>query len=403
MFWNTLAKRVTNGTLHLHFPDGTVHTLGSGQPEATIEFRRRGTLRRILMWPGLQLGETYMRGEWNVPRNDLLPLFEIVLRNLGTGAYSPLARAVRPVIRTISEFNWPWRARRNISRHYDLDARLFRKFLDRDMQYSCAYFPRPGLSLEDAQTAKREHVARKLLLEPDAKVLDIGCGWGGMALHLAEHYGAKVVGLTLSSEQLEVAQQRARERGLAERVEFRLQDYRRHRGSYDAIVSVGMFEHVGRPQYQRFFDTVHKLLAPGGTTLLHTIGRSGPPAATNPWIRRHIFPGGYIPALSEMARPVEKSGLVMSDLEVLRLHYAETLKHWNQRFQATREEFSKELGEEFCRMWEFYLQISQAAFRWSDLVVLQLQLNRSNDSVPMTRDYLYGESRHIGRSAAISA
>ncbi len=405
MLWKTLEKRIRIGTLTVHFPDGTRRVLGSGEPDVHIRMHRNNTLRRILLYPPMNLGTSYIDGGWGPEGHDLRPFFSLIMQNMGVGPRSLAVRKLIALIHRVAEINWPWRSLRNVSHHYDLDRRLFRKFLDSDLQYSCAYFEQPDATLEQAQTAKRRHIANKLHLKPGAKVLDIGCGWGGMALHLAEHHDARVTGLTLSREQLKIARERAREAGLEDRVDFRLQDYRLHEEEYDAIVSVGMFEHVGRPQYQQFFDQVIKMLRPEGTALIHTIGRNGPPTATNPWIARHIFPGGYIPALSEVSTRIERSRLVLSDLEVLRLHYAKTLEQWNTRFQETRHEFAEELGEQFCRMWEFYLQISESAFRWSDLVVFQFQLNRRNDVIPLTRDYLYQREspvscREAGRISA---
>ncbi|HYW76681.1 MAG TPA: cyclopropane-fatty-acyl-phospholipid synthase family protein [Gammaproteobacteria bacterium] len=390
MLLDLIAKRLRIGTLQLYEADGSLRTIGRGEPVAQVVFNRPGVLRRIMKNPDMQLGESYMDGDWDPGEGGLLALFELLHRNeepisarLGMAGLWQRAR------HALDEMNNAVRSRNNVHRHYDIDETLFRGFLDDDMQYSCAYFPRPDITLEEAQTAKREHIARKLLLNPADTVVDIGCGWGGMALHLARHYGARVVGLTLADDQYRVARERAREAGLEGQVEFRLQDYREHEGSYDAVVSVGMFEHVGRPQYQVFFNKVFDLLKDDGRALVHTIGRTAPPTVTNPWIHKYIFPGGYIPALSEVARPVERSGLVLSDLEVLRLHYAETLKAWNQRFQKMRDQAKQRFDERFCRMWEFYLQLSEASFRWSELVNFQLQLARRNDAVPLTRDYLY--------------
>jgi len=384
------------GSLHVHMPDGRVLSAGEGEPAAHMHLKRKGALKRILRCPAIAVGETYMDGDWEPGEGGLLPLFEVYFRNQGVGKPGgPLRRGIRRTMGLVKEANNVLGARRNVQHHYDLDAELFRRFLDEDLQYSCAYFESPDMSLEASQRAKCRHIARKLVLEPGERVLDIGSGWGGMALYLAENYGVEVTGLTLSEDQYEESRRRAKARGLDDRVTFEMQDYREHVGEYDAVVSVGMFEHVGRPQYPVFFDKVHELLKPAGRTLLHTIGRSGPPADSQTWIQRYIFPGGYIPALSEAARPLEKSGLILSDLEVWRLHYAETLKHWNARFQRTREVFRERLGERFCRMWEFYLQGCEACFRWSDLVVFQFQLARRNDQVPLTRDYLYAHKDHV--------
>ena len=281
---------------------------------------------------------------------------------------------------------------RNVSHHYDLDASLFRAFLDRDMHYSCAYFRSPEQTLEEAQSAKCDHIRKKLCLKPGQKVLDIGSGWGSLGLYLAEKEDVQVTGLTLSNEQLAVANDEAVRRGLDNQVQFRLEDYRNHHGKYDAVVSVGMFEHVGLRNFDGYFNKVAKLLSGDGVAMIHTIGHTDRPVATNPWIRRHIFPGGYIPAISEISTAVERSPLLFADIEVWRQHYALTLKEWNHRFQTVRSEFAREKGERFCRIWEFYLLACQTAFEVSSLVVYQLQLGINNMSVPTTRDYLYDRS-----------
>ena len=279
---------------------------------------------------------------------------------------------------------------RNVSHHYDLDASLFRAFLDQDMHYSCAYFRSPDQPLEEAQSAKCDHIRRKLCLKPGQKVLDIGSGWGSLGLYLADKEDVQVTGLTLSNEQLAVANKEAVRRGLDNQVQFRLEDYRNHHGKYDAVVSVGMFEHVGLRNFDGYFTKVAELLSRDGVAMIHTIGHTDRPTATTPWFRRHIFPGGYIPAISEITTAVERSPLVFADIEVWRQHYALTLKEWNRRFQTVRPEFAREKGERFCRIWEFYLLSCQPAFEVSNLVVYQLQLGLNNMSVPTTRDYLYG-------------
>ncbi|MES1945622.1 Cyclopropane-fatty-acyl-phospholipid synthase [Salinisphaera sp. PC39] len=393
MSWSLLERWIRTGTLHVHMPDGEVHRVGEGAPEAHVHLRSRAVLGRLLRDPDMAVGEAYMDGDWWPGEGGLLPVFELYFRNRGDFGGSRLRSWLRAALWFLREANGRLRARRNVQHHYDLDAELFRRFLDEDLHYSCAYFEREDMSLEAAQRAKCRHIAGKLCLSPGERVLDIGCGWGGMAFHLARNHGVEVTGLTLSQDQYDEARRRARDLGLDDRVRFRLQDYREHDGDYDAVVSVGMFEHVGRPQYQTFFDSVHGLLAPRGRALIHTIGRSGPPADSQSWIQRHIFPGGYIPSLSETARPIEHSGLVLSDLEIWRKHYARTLAAWNQRFQATRSEFAERLGERFCRMWEFYLIGCRAIFEWGDLVVFQFQLALDNDTVPLTRDYLYPPDR----------
>jgi cyclopropane-fatty-acyl-phospholipid synthase len=275
-----------------------------------------------------------------------------------------------------------------VAHHYDLGEEFFRLFLDKNMHYSCAYFSGADDSLERAQVEKCRHIAQKLLLQPGQRVLDIGCGWGSLACYLARTFDVEVVGITLSKHQLTAARQRAQALGLGN-VSFELHDYREHTGRYDRIVSVGMFEHVGAPFYAAFFQSINKLLVYDGAALVHSIGRSGPPGVVNPWIGKHIFPGGHIPSLSEMALGAEKTRLMLTDIEVLRLHYAKTLRVWFDRFQLHRDEISRQMGEEFCRMWEFYLAVCEVSFECSDLVVFQLQLARQHHVVPITRDYMY--------------
>jgi cyclopropane-fatty-acyl-phospholipid synthase len=280
-------------------------------------------------------------------------------------------------------------SKKNVAAHYDLTPALYDLFLDADRQYSCAYFRDARNSLEQAQADKKAHVARKLLIAPGMRVLDIGCGWGGLAITLARDFEAHVVGITLSEEQLAVARRRAEEAGLSGQVEFRLQDYREVEGTFDRVVSVGMFEHVGVPNYRTYFRTVRDRLAPDGVALIHTIGHAGPPSPTNPFIARHIFPGGYIPSLSEVAPAIERAGLRLCDLEAWRLHYAHTLRHWFDRFTARADEAEAIHDARFVRMWKFYLAASEATFRWGRQDVWQFQLSRKADSVPVTRDYLY--------------
>jgi len=279
-------------------------------------------------------------------------------------------------------------AQANVAHHYDLNGALYEFFLDRDRQYSCAYFAHPGDSLETAQENKKRRIAAKLLLEPGMRVLDIGSGWGGLALHLAKTAQVEVVGVTLSKEQLADSQARAKAAGLDGKVSFELLDYREQTGVFDRIVSVGMFEHVGMGRYDEFFEKLGELLSPDGVALLHSIGRKDPPGRTNAWITKYIFPGGYAPSLSETFAAAERSGLWVTDVEILRLHYAETLKAWNARFQANRARVAALFDERFCRMWEFYLQVSEVGFRRLGMMVFQMQLARDVAAVPLTRDYL---------------
>lgn len=386
-------RLIDQGTLVIHYPDGRTQLIGQGAPKADIHLRERKVLTHLLSDPEMAFGEAYMDGDWWPGEGGLLALFELYFANARNFGTSRLLDIARHALRGIREANSRLRSRKNVQHHYDIDNALFERFLDADMQYSCAYFETPDMTLEDAQRAKCRHIARKLCLRPGEKVLDIGSGWGGMALYLAREFDVEVTGLTLSDDQYRYACERAEAEGLADRVRFLQEDYREHAGQYDAIVSVGMFEHVGRPQFQTFFDTVNALLAPHGRSLIHCIGRSGPPVEdTKGWIEKYIFPGGYVPSLSEVAPCFEQIGMCLSDLEILRLHYARTLAAWNERFQAHRDEFEKRLGERFCRMWEFYLLGCQAIFRWGDLVVFQMQLAKRNDVVPVTRDYLYRDA-----------
>lgn len=380
-------RYVRRGELTLVEPNGTRHKFGSGTPKATWVMRKDDTLMRVLTHPALELGETYMDEGWDVADGTLWDLITILRGNM-----SDLVQR-RTVLSELAALMQTWNALtasfKNVHHHYDLDEELFRAFLDRGMHYSCAYFRDADMSLESAQLAKCNHIAHKLLVKPGQQVLDIGCGWGSLALHLAETVGDSVVGLTLSAQQLRVAQAEAVRRGVSDRAEFRLQDYREHRGQYDRIVSVGMFEHVGRRNFKRYFDQLARQLRPGGVALLHTIGSTRPPNSTNAWFRRHIFPGGHIPSLSTISAAIERAGLMVGDLEILRPHYALTLKEWNRRFQAQRAHFAATKGERFCRMWEFYLVASQTAFELGDLVVFQFQLGGRDAPFPATRDYLY--------------
>ena len=384
-----LEQHVHNGTLEVHLPDGSARSFGTGQPHASIHFHDSVALRRIAYDPGFEFGHTYMDGGWNPGAEGLRTLLAVAMDNfaglLGQRGRNPLSFLEKMV----QQGNRVRRSYRNVSHHYDLDEWLFRRFLDQGMFYSCAYFERPDMSLEEAQQAKCRLIARKLCLEPGMRVLDIGCGWGGLAMYLAEAHGVTVDGLTLSQEQLRVARAECERRGLSDRVRFHLRDYREHADLYDRIVSVGMFEHVGQPYYRAFFEKCVELLHGDGVMLLHTIGRTNPPAITNAWLRRYIFPGGYTPALSEVSAAVEPTDLMVTDLEVWRLHYADTLAEWYRRFQAVRDEVATRFDERFCRMWEFYLASCEGTFRHWDQVVFHVQLAREHGVVPVTRDYLF--------------
>ncbi|MCM2561608.1 cyclopropane-fatty-acyl-phospholipid synthase family protein [Lutimaribacter sp. EGI FJ00015] len=387
-----LSHLVRHGELSVTYPDGTTRVYGSGTPRAAVTLHAANLPRRLVLTPHMAMGEAYMDGELTIEDDGLRSFIDLITRNAAQnglpGFHKPVA-ALRRLGRRLAQFNPAARAQRNVAHHYDLSGELYDLFLDDDRQYSCAYFARPDMTLDEAQEAKKQHIARKLRIEPGMRVLDIGCGWGGMGLTLARDFGAHVTGVTLSREQHAMANARAAEAGLTDRAQFHLMDYRDITGPFDRIVSVGMFEHVGVPHYHEYFSKVHDLLSPDGIALIHTIGRTTPPGATSPWITKYIFPGGYCPALSETVAAIEPTGLGATDIEVWRLHYAETLKEWHARFVANEKKARALYDERFCRMWRFYLLASEFTFRNAGQVVFQLQLTKAQDAVPLTRDYLY--------------
>jgi len=386
-----LSNFIRHGSITFTTASGAKFACGDGTGTAVaVRILTTATETRILLNPELALGEAFMDGSFVVEQGTIADALAILM-----GQPQVLPRFARPqwwaryFVRHVRQLNWRGRARHNVAHHYDLDGRLYSLFLDSDLQYSCAYFEAPDASLDDAQLAKKRHLAAKLLIGSGQRVLDIGSGWGGLGLYLAETTGADVTGVTLSTEQLQVSNARAAEKNLARSARFLLQDYRDVGGSFDRIVSVGMFEHVGIDFYDVFFKHCAELLTDDGVMVLHSIGRSEGPDATNPWIAKYIFPGGYIPALSEALTAIERSGLLVCDIEILRLHYAETLKAWRERFLARRAEAVKLYDERFARMWEFYLAASEMAFRKQNLMNLQIQLTKRQGVVPMTRDYIF--------------
>jgi cyclopropane-fatty-acyl-phospholipid synthase len=399
-----LTGAIREGRFDVIWPDGSSSRYGNGEtPAAAVHIRNQAALRRMVINPGLAVGEAYM-DEGLVPLNcSIHEVLTVLLQNIRHGGVPviewnlKLARILRPFIQA----NNAVREKHNVAHHYDLNGRLYSLFLDRDRQYSCAYFPRGDETLEEAQAAKKRHIAAKLRLDrPDLTVLDIGSGWGGMALTLAKDFGARVTGITLSEEQLAEARARAAASGLSDRVNFELMDYRAVTQQYDRIVSVGMFEHVGVPNYPTYFETIKRCLKPDGVALLHAIGRFDGPSATNEWIAKYIFPGGYSPALSEVLAPLEKSGLISADIEILRLHYAKTLAHWRRRFAANRDAIAAIYDERFCRMFEFYLSGSELAFRLNNHMIFQIQIVRDQEAVPLTRDYMFEQERSTTFAAA---
>lgn len=387
-----IATRVVRtGRLHVIDPAGRSHSFGpGGAPEVAIRIHDWASWTRIALHPSLAVGEAYMDGALTIEQGSLRDFLHVVTwtdeasGQQGFGAFS----LTRWMQRASKGFNSRNRARSNAKHHYDLSRRLYEIFLDADMQYSCAYFADGVQSLEEAQRAKKRHLAAKLLLRPGQRVLDIGSGWGGLAIDLARWFDAEVTGITLSLEQLTVARGRAAEAGIDGRVAFHLRDYREEAQRYDRIVSVGMFEHVGPRHYGAFFRQIRNLLEPDGVAVVHAIGHKEPPGGTNPWLAKHIFPGGHCPALSEVLSAVERAGLWATDIEILRLHYAETLRHWHARFEQARWKVRALYDERFCRMWEFYLVGCEMAFRNGPMMVFQIQLARSRNAVPLTRDYI---------------
>ncbi|MBY4895111.1 cyclopropane-fatty-acyl-phospholipid synthase family protein [Rhodobacteraceae bacterium N5(2021)] len=396
--WNWILDRMMRdfvkvGTFVLTYPDGTRRTYGDGQaPKIEMTFHDKALPRRVVLSPDMALGEGYMDGTITFAEDDLDGFLSLATMNIARADeawWRVLSARLHKVRRLFDQWNPAHRARANVAHHYDLSSTLYDLFLDEDRQYSCAYFADPSMSLDAAQRAKKHHIAGKLLLRPGMRVLEIGCGWGGMALTLARDYGVEVLGVTLSEEQHRIATERAKAAGLQNRVTFRLQDYRDVTGQFDRIVSIGMFEHVGAPHFREYFRHVHDLLTEDGVALIHSIGRAHPPGHTSPWIQKYIFPGGYCPSLSEMAAAVEHEDLYPTDIEVWRLHYAETLRHWSARFAAREQEARALFDERFCRMWRYYLKAAEVTFRYNRQCVFQFQMARRQEAVPLTRDYLY--------------
>ncbi len=379
------------------YPNGRRDVFGTGAPHVAVRIIDPALPWRMLIRPSLAVGEAYMEGSLALEEGSLRDLLSVTTGNIDALFLTWSAKLLSPVptvARLLQQYNPIWRSRANASYHYDLSGEFYHLFLDDDLQYSCAYFATGDESLEQAQAKKKQHIAAKLLLRPGMKVLDIGSGWGGLAIDMARRARVDVTGITLSQEQARAATRRASLADAARQVRFALRDYRELEGQFDRIVSVGMFEHVGTKQYRTFFDCVERMLKPDGIAVLHAIGHMGPPGGTDPWIRKYIFPGGYCPALSEVLAAIEHTGLWVTDVEILRSHYAETLRHWFERFQKNRERARVLYDERFCRMWEFYLAACEMMFRNSTLMVFQIQLARDKNAVPQTRDYIFEFEQH---------
>lgn len=392
LLFSLLNRLIQTGQLTVIDAAGKLHRFGSGEvPAITIRLHDKRLHHRLFLHPELYLGEAYADGTLTIEQGSLYDLLHLCTVNADALAHHPVQRLrqrLDQLWKSVQQYNPAARARANVAHHYDLSDGLYDLFLSADRQYSCAYFAGGAETLEEAQHRKQIHLGAKLLLRPGMKVLDIGSGWGGLGLFLAQAAHVEVTGVTLSEEQLKVARERAAAAGLSKRVRFHLRDYRHESGPYDRIVSVGMFEHVGATHYREFFGKIRDLLKPDGVALLHSIGRMAGPGTTNAWIRKYIFPGGYSPALSEVLAAVERAGLWVTDIEILRVHYADTLREWSRRFAAHRDKIKALYDERFCRMWEFYLTVSEIAFRNLDQMVFQIQLARRKEAVPLTRDYI---------------
>ena len=397
-----LRRIVEHGDLSLITHNGTTFRFGDGEgPPVVARLADRKLERQLALDPHHAVGEAYMDGRLIMEQGRIYDLLALVLENAMAHPPPRWAQSLdvaRFLTRRLAQFNPAGRSRRNVAHHYDIDGSIYDLFLDADRQYSCAYFNDPDTPLEAAQKAKKRHLAAKLAVSEGQHVLDIGSGWGGLGIYLAETAGCIVDGVTLSVEQLKISEARARRAGLANAVHFRLQDYREVVGPYDRVVSVGMFEHVGVNHNATYFRKVRELLKDDGVAVIHFIGRCEPPAITNPFIAKYIFPGGYIPALSEVMTAIERSGLITTDVEILRLHYAETLRAWRERFIENWDEAARIRDERFCRMWEFYLAGSETAFRYQSLVVFQIQATRRIDALPLTRDYMVSNEAALQRA-----
>lgn len=386
-----LNKLIKQGTLIVIDTEGKKHSfVGTPEPEVTIRFNDKSLLWKLFLWPDLKAGEAYMDGSLTIePPCDVFDFLSLITKNMEWRPDNPFhLMGGDPYSRLkgwFAQVNEASKSKSNVAHHYDLSDDLYDLFLDKNRQYSSAYFMSEQDTLEQAQNNKMNLIAKKLLLEPNHKVLDIGCGWGGLSLFLNQFSGASVTGVTLSEEQMKVAQENASQN---DKVEYQLRDYRNVDEKYDRVVSVGMFEHVGRKQYQSFFNKVYDCLNDDGVALIHTIGRADGPGETDPWTKKYIFPGGYAPALSEIAPVIEKAGLYITDMEVLRLHYAKTLCEWRKRVDANKEKIVELYDEDFLRMWEFYLASAECAFRNLGHVVFQFQLSKWQGNVPLDRKYL---------------
>ena len=393
MLYNVLSKLKFDGTLEIKDSNNVLHTFGSSNPHVRIKLKNKSIERKLFFNPSLYIGEGYMDKEIIIEKGTIEELINLVtncyddfiLNNKFYKFYEYLSTIFMP----FQQINQIVNSKKNVAHHYDIDEKLYKLFLDKDMQYSCAYFHNENIGLDQAQKDKKEHIIKKLNIRENMNVLDIGCGWGGMAIEIAKTTGAKVKGITLSENQFNTASERAQKEGLNDKVSFALQDYRNETNNYDRIVSVGMFEHVGVKYFRTYLKKANEILKDNGVFLLHTIGQRGKPTATSPWIRKYIFPGGYIPSLSEVMKETQHLNINVTDVEILRLHYAHTLSHWYKNVIKNKEKIIKMFDERFFRMWEFYLLASKYSFVNMGNVVFQIQIAKNINNLPLTRNYIY--------------
>ena len=389
-----LEKLVKDDGFVLEDANKKQHIIGKPlkNPPIKLKLLDKSLHYKLLLLPDLYFGEAYANGSAVIENGTLTEFLEIAMKNIGRGPTSNYATVIKKLMGIysyITNFNFVGKSKSNVAHHYDISEKLYDLFLDENRQYSCAYFKNDNETIEQAQKNKMNHIIKKLHLKPNLKVLDIGSGWGTLALEIAKQSKCEVLGITLSENQLEYSRNKAKELNLENQVRFELVDYRKLNEKFDRVVSVGMLEHVGKKFYNKYFNSVSKFLNEDGVALIHTIGSVMTPRDPHPWISKYIFPGGYTPSLSELAKPIEKSNLIIADMEVLRMHYAYTLRNWKSRFLGKKEEVLKMFDERFFRMWEFYLAGCEMAFKWGDQVVFQFQLSKKLLSTPNTRDYIY--------------
>ena len=393
MLFNVLNKLQFDGTLEIIDYKNIKHKFGRSNPSVTIRLKSKSIERKLFFNPSLHIGEAYMNNDLIVERGSIEDLINLVTNSydafISNNKFYKFYEYLSSIFMPLQQINQLVNSKRNVAHHYDIDENLYKLFLDQDMQYSCAYFHNANIGLDQAQKDKKQHIINKLKINENMQVLDIGCGWGGMAIEIAKQTGAKVKGITLSENQFKTASERAHNEGLSDKVSFALQDYRNENETYDRIVSVGMFEHVGVKYFKTYLNKANEILKDNGVFLLHTIGQRGKPTATSPWIRKYIFPGGYIPSLSEIMRETQKLNINVTDIEILRLHYAHTLSHWYKNVLKNKDAIIKMFDERFFRMWEFYLLASKYSFINMGNVVFQIQIAKNINNLPITRNYIY--------------